>query len=474
MKIFLSVGAGSEDGVCRGDWATREGGGTEARGDDGTEQDKLTWLPNGGLDPGRSQPCNIHVASALRTRALAATVAHKYQCRRRAGRTRHKVSILRLLQIARALNEYSRDSRTLNQLGRATAGAPKSRFRFPQGTCDGHARLCQFSGHRYGGARQINSSVLTPTHVGLRVRCIRQLRIVYQLAFLYLIAAPWPASSRTRAAHSSGPPTPPDARRSSPRACVVLLARRRSHPLQRDRGYKYHWVPVRPEHFRCPRRVSLVCLSGVLPCDRDLCAAPAHYYRPSVCKSSISITLWIHLTLSPQRKVYPLELTDPRHIPQVRFVVTVHHQQNSPSVSQNDTKDPHPLPNRASNGLLLTHAITQVLSIANNSIFGDNCAKCQAGLEVGKFLAMAAPQEGPALAVALCHHFNFNSDCDTMFGILGLGSVVTQVIANADVGGFDGQVRFSHSSWKGYRHTCESRCSARIFLGCVRYRRSHH
>lgn len=141
---------------------------------------------------------------------------------------------------------------------------------------------------------------------------------------------------------------------------------------------------------------------------------------------------------------------------------------------QNDTKDPHPLPNRASNSLLLTHAITQVLSIADNSIFGDNCAKCQAGLEVGKFLAMAAPQEGPALAVALCHHFNFNSDCDTMFGILGLGSVVTQVIANADVGGFDGQVCSSHSSWKTYRHTRKSRCSARIFSGCVRYRRSHH
>lgn len=197
-----------------------------------------------------------------------------------------------LLQIARALNEYSRHSRTLSQLGRATAGAPKSRFRFLQGTCDGHARLCQFSGHRYGGARQINASVLTPTHVGLRVRCIRQLRIVYQPAFLYLIAAPWPASSTTRAAHSSGLPTPPDARRSPPRACVVLLARRRRHSLQRDRGYKYHWVPVRPEHFRCPRRVSLVCLSGVLPCDRDLCAAPAHYYRPSLCESSISVILY--------------------------------------------------------------------------------------------------------------------------------------------------------------------------------------
>lgn len=90
MKIFLSAGAGGEDGPYGGDWATREGGGTEARGDDGTEQDKLTSLPNGGLDPGRSQPCNIHVASALRTRALTATIAHNRQYRRRAGRTRYR------------------------------------------------------------------------------------------------------------------------------------------------------------------------------------------------------------------------------------------------------------------------------------------------------------------------------------------------------------------------------------------------
>ena len=83
-----------------------------------------------------------------------------------------------------------------------------------------------------------------------------------------------------------------------------------------------------------------------------------------------------------------------------------------------------------------------MLSIAANPVFGsDNCQRCQAALEVGKFLAMAAPEQGPALAVAICHAFNFNSDCDTMFGVLGIGAIVTQVVANADVGGFDGQVR---------------------------------
>lgn len=121
-------------------------------------------------------------------------------------------------------------------------------------------------------------------------------------------------------------------------------------------------------------------------------------------------------------KIFPESLTDPVHIP------------------QNDTKDPHPLPNKASDSLLFAHAVEQILSLANNSFLTSACAKCQAALEVGKFLAMAAPEQGPALAVAICHAFNFNSDCDTMFGVLGIGAVVTQVVANADVGGFDGQM----------------------------------
>ncbi|KAI0070334.1 Metallo-dependent phosphatase [Panus rudis PR-1116 ss-1] len=122
-------------------------------------------------------------------------------------------------------------------------------------------------------------------------------------------------------------------------------------------------------------------------------------------------------------KTYPLALTDPNKIP------------------LNNTADPHPLPPKASSSLLLNHAIQQILSIAANPVFGsDKCTRCQAALEVGKFLAMAAPDQGPALAVAICNHFNFNSDCATQFSLRGLGSVVTQVIANADVGGYDGQM----------------------------------
>ncbi|KAF7370831.1 SER THR protein phosphatase family protein [Mycena sanguinolenta] len=121
--------------------------------------------------------------------------------------------------------------------------------------------------------------------------------------------------------------------------------------------------------------------------------------------------------------VYPLSLTSPDTIP------------------TNDTVDPHPLPPTASSSQLFQAAFDQIIAISTNPIFGNNsCARCQAGLEVAKFLAMASPESGPELAVQLCFHFNFNSACGTQFSRLALGSVITQVIANANVGGYDGQM----------------------------------
>ena len=98
------------------------------------------------------------------------------------------------------------------------------------------------------------------------------------------------------------------------------------------------------------------------------------------------------------------------------------------------------MPPKASSSQILEAAFQQVLSIANNSNFETTCAKCQAGLQAAKFLALAAPELGPELAVRLCEHFDFNSDCPTQFGVQTLGAAITQVIAAADVGGLDGQV----------------------------------
>ncbi|KAF8140481.1 Metallo-dependent phosphatase [Boletus edulis] len=122
-------------------------------------------------------------------------------------------------------------------------------------------------------------------------------------------------------------------------------------------------------------------------------------------------------------KVFPYSLTDPSHIP------------------QNDTIDPHPLPPVASSSKILEQAIAQVKSISVNPIFGTNqCARCQASLEVAKFLALSAPDQGPNFAVALCEHFNYSSSCETNYGSLNLGPIFTQVLSFADAGGYDGQL----------------------------------
>ncbi|KAF8560146.1 sphingomyelin phosphodiesterase [Imleria badia] len=122
-------------------------------------------------------------------------------------------------------------------------------------------------------------------------------------------------------------------------------------------------------------------------------------------------------------KVFPYALTDPNVIP------------------QNDTEDPHPLPPIAGSAKLLEQAIAQVKSISVNPIFGSNqCARCQASLEVAKFLALSAPDQGSNFAVALCEYFNYSSTCEANYGPLTLGPILTQVMSFADVGGYDGQL----------------------------------
>ncbi|KAJ7146299.1 Metallo-dependent phosphatase-like protein [Mycena epipterygia] len=111
------------------------------------------------------------------------------------------------------------------------------------------------------------------------------------------------------------------------------------------------------------------------------------------------------------------------------------------TIPTNDTTDAHPLPPVASSSLLLQQAFAQIVAISTNPTFGTNtCARCQASLEVAKFLALASPENGPTLAVQLCFHFNFSSTCGSTYSRLALGSVITQVVANANVGGYDGQL----------------------------------
>ncbi|KAL4269094.1 Metallo-dependent phosphatase [Pleurotus pulmonarius] len=143
-----------------------------------------------------------------------------------------------------------------------------------------------------------------------------------------------------------------------------------------------------------------------------------YYNSPTVTSAQVQPVISDPVT----HEIYPFSLTNPDSVP------------------KNNTVDPHPLPPTASPSRLVENAFAQILSIAANPVFGDNkCARCIAGFEAAKFLALAAPKQGPALAVRLCDHFKFSSTCSTTFGPLGTGGVITQVVANADVGGLDGQ-----------------------------------
>lgn len=112
-----------------------------------------------------------------------------------------------------------------------------------------------------------------------------------------------------------------------------------------------------------------------------------------------------------------------------------------PYVSQENDVDPHPLPPKASDKVILNAALQQLASITNNTVaFTGTCAQCQAALAVGKFVALAAPQYGPDIAVAICEAFKVSSSCETLWGAKATGAVITQVLAFADVAGFDGQM----------------------------------
>ncbi|KAF8274298.1 sphingomyelin phosphodiesterase [Lactarius quietus] len=122
-------------------------------------------------------------------------------------------------------------------------------------------------------------------------------------------------------------------------------------------------------------------------------------------------------------KQYPLELTDPEDIP------------------QDNTQDPHPLPPRASDELILQSAIAQAQGLFVNPAFtNDSCALCTATFEIAKFLSLAAPEQGPAFFVFLCQKFGLSNSCNTTYGATTYGSVLTQVFANADIAGYDGRM----------------------------------
>jgi sphingomyelin phosphodiesterase len=111
-------------------------------------------------------------------------------------------------------------------------------------------------------------------------------------------------------------------------------------------------------------------------------------------------------------------------------------------LAQNDTQDPHPLPEPASGESLLQNALSQFDWILTDATLEqDKCATCISVLNVAQFLSLAAPEQGPAFFVFLCQELELLFVCEKEFSATTYGSVLTQIFAKANVRGYDGQVR---------------------------------
>ncbi|KAG6897501.1 hypothetical protein C0992_000931 [Termitomyces sp. T32_za158] len=143
-----------------------------------------------------------------------------------------------------------------------------------------------------------------------------------------------------------------------------------------------------------------------------------YYNNPTATSAQVQPVISDPVT----HEVYPFSLTDPNELP------------------LQDTVDPHILPPMASPSTILNQALQQIHSINNNSVFANNsCARCLTMLEVLKFVSLADPKHGPDVMVDICNTLKLSTTCEATFGPLADGSVITQVAANMDAGGYDGQ-----------------------------------
>ncbi|KAK4159001.1 Metallo-dependent phosphatase-like protein [Cladorrhinum sp. PSN259] len=121
--------------------------------------------------------------------------------------------------------------------------------------------------------------------------------------------------------------------------------------------------------------------------------------------------------------------------------------------------DPDNIPNLAGDPIFFPPALTNLTKSAaenftsaavaeifrildgNSSLLASNCSKCVSCLSVGQTAARVAPTALPAAIVHLCRETGYKTHkvCREMFEASTFGTPWTQVLANADVGGLDGQ-----------------------------------
>lgn len=126
---------------------------------------------------------------------------------------------------------------------------------------------------------------------------------------------------------------------------------------------------------------------------------------------------------------YPLNLTNPKTIPQV---------------STDPVYYPKPIADltNATSEAVVKAALAEINAIiSDDGGLSSNCSKCVAALSVGKLVAQTAPSYVPDALVSLCQSTKFasNSSCVTSYAAGNFGAIWTQILALADVTGLDGR-----------------------------------
>ncbi|KAF8961980.1 Metallo-dependent phosphatase-like protein [Flammula alnicola] len=135
-------------------------------------------------------------------------------------------------------------------------------------------------------------------------------------------------------------------------------------------------------------------------------------FFPGFGPSQTSVEPQPLITDPVSKTVFPLDLTNPKTIP-----------------TQN-VNDP-------------VNAFNEITAILNNTekTFSSTCQQCISSLLVYKNLALTAPWEVPPLLIEICNFVDFNAfgSCQDEFMANSDGQIATQLLANADVAGQDGQ-----------------------------------
>lgn len=128
------------------------------------------------------------------------------------------------------------------------------------------------------------------------------------------------------------------------------------------------------------------------------------------------------------------------------FLLNLTNPLTIPTHDEDPVYYPKPLVNltEAEAKAIVGSASDEILDIlsANQSGLSTNCSRCIAALNVAQVAAQFAPNYLPDAMVALCQSTGFtsNSSCEATYEAGSYGASWTQILAQADVNGLDGQL----------------------------------